>query len=499
VYSQRVQQNLSYDLFQGRPINLTQYALPIDWTDRIRQIALFAQDQWTMSKVTLNLGVRYDRFVGWVPAGEKPATDFLPGFSYDKVENIPSYHDLSPRIGVAYDVFGNGKTAIKGAFGRYLGGIGITDITTPNNPEHAIALETTRNWNDADRDYVPDCVLTNFDANGECGAISNRNFGKTVRNTFYSPDYTEGFGNRVYSWQANAQVQQELYPGVAFNAAYYFTSYRNFSVTQNRAVTAGDFNPYCVTAPSDPRLPSGGGNQICGLFDVARTSFGRVDNLVTAGGNFGNQQERFDGIDLQMLARLKDGATLTGGVSFGRKKTDSCYQNDRPDLTAFGFAAGTPRIAGFCDVTPPWSAGTQIKASGHYPLPGGIEPSFTFQSLPGRDIQALAPISNAVIAPSLGRNLSACPAATGACNATASVSLIPGGTMFIDRVNTVNVGIAKVFRMGGSSRVKGTVNVYNLFNDSTVLNVNTNFGAAWLQPTDIIGGRLLKFQVDVDF
>ena len=112
---------------------------------------------------------------------------------------------------------------------------------------------------------------------------------------------------------------------------------------------------------------------------------------------------------------------------------------------------------------------------------------------------ANAPISNAAIAPSLGRNLSACPAPTGSCTARATVSsLIPANVVFLDRVNTLSVALAKAFSIG-SYRLKGRVDVYNVFNDSTVLDANANFGSSWLQPTTIIGGRLLKFQVEVDF
>ena len=500
--NQQIQQNLSYDLFGGSPFRVEQFALPINWEDRWRSIGLYAQDQWTIDRLTLNLGVRYDHFEGWVPAGSKPPTDFLAGFSYDRVNDVPNFNDISPRIGAAYDLFGDGKTAIKGAFGRYSGSLGA-GIATDNNPELALVLSTNRNWNDADGDFMPDCDLTNFAANDECGAIRNSAFGQTSRNTFYSPSLIEGWGERAYSWQGNIQVQQEVYPGVGLNVAYYFTSYRNFEVDQNRLVTAAAFDPYCVTAPSDARLPGGGGNQICGLFDINAANFGLSETLVTRAEEFSDQRqlERYDGVDVELHARLPQGGLLTGGVSVGRKRSDTCYANARPDITVDdpNRRGAFPRTSGFCDVTPPWSAGTQFKASGYYPLPwGGLEPSFTFVSYPGRDVLASASIANADIAPSLGRNLSACPAPTGACTARASVALIPGATQFLDRVNTLNLAVAKMLPIG-QYRLKGTVELYNVFNDSSVLNYNANFGSSWLQPTSIIGGRLLKFQATFDF
>ena len=504
LYNQSVNQNLSYDLIRGNPFRITQFALPVDYEERIRSIGLYAQDQWTLDRLTLNFGVRYDHFEGWVPAGSKAATDFLPGFDWDQVDNVPNYSDISPRVGVAYDLFGDGRTALKGSFGRYLGAMG-SDIPSGNDPQLAIALSTNRNWSD-DGNMVPDCDLTNPAANGECGARDNAAFGQPVRNTFYDDASITGWSTRAYNWQGNVQLQQELTRGVALNVAYYYTSYRNFFARQNRLVTAAAFDPYCFAAPSDTRLPNGGGFEVCGMFDVNKANYGKVENLVTDGGNFGDQTERYDGVEVQLVGRFQGGGLVQAGVSVGRKRFDNCTFNDRPDVAPFGsggnigfVSAGVPRISDYCDTTPPWGAGTQIKANGYYPLPWwGLEPSFTFQSLPGKNMTANAPISNAAIAPSLGRNLSACPAPTGSCTARATVSLIPANVVFLDRVNTLNVALAKAFSIG-SYRLKGRVDVYNVFNDSTVLDANANFGSSWLQPTTIIGGRLLKFQVELDF
>ena len=396
LYNQNIQQSLTYQTFRGAPLRIVQHALPIDWEDRVRSIALYVQDQWTIDTMTLNLGLRYDHAEGWAAAGTQQATPFVPGFSYDRVDNLPNYNDISPRVGIAYDLFGDGRTAIKGSFGRYLGGVG-NDIATANNPELALARNTTRTWSDANGNLTPDCDLQSAAANGECGARDNARFGTSVRNTFYDAGGIEGFGNRAYNWQANLQVQQELTGGVAASVAYFFTSYQNFFARQNTLVTVADFDPYCITAPSDPRLPNGGGNEICGLFDVKKTSFGQVENHIgNSGDSFGNQTERFDGVEMQLMARLPQGGLFQAGVSVGRKQYDTCAANDRPDVNPqsqtgnIGFvSAGEPRTTDYCETTPPWGAGTQIKASGYYPLPWwGLQPSFAFQSIPGRGMAA---------------------------------------------------------------------------------------------------------------
>lgn len=483
---------LFYVFLAGRPVRITQHATPFTSKSRLRTLAFYAQDQWTVNRATFNLGLRFDHAKGWVPAGTREGGLYLDAFSYDRVDNVPNFKDIVPRLGAAYDVFGGGRTAVKGFIGRYESGVGVNSFTDPSNPARNVVLSANRTWLDGNGNFVPDCDLRNRAANGECFALDNSAFGQPSQNTFYDDNVVEGWGNRGYHWQGTVALQHQLRPGLGLSVSYFRTWYSNFTVSQNTLVAPESFSSYCLTAPVDSRLPGGGGNQICGLYDVNPGLFGRVRNLVTPGEPFGEQVEKFDGVDVGLSWRFGRGGLLNGGVSLGRKVTDSCYANDRPDITPFGYTAGTPRSSDFCNVTPPWSAGTQVKLNGVYPLPYGIESSFTFQNLAGVPLAAAWAVPNATILSSstLGRSLSS--------GGSVDVQLIPSSNAYLARVTQLDLRFAKLFQFGGG-RVRGTFDIYNLANTATILSVVTSYGPAWQRPSTVQGGRLFKFGAQVDF
>src|SRR5207237_5027576 len=106
------------------------------------------------------------------------------------------------------------------------------------------------------------------------------------------------------NWQGSVSALHELRPGMALTVGYFRAAYGNFTVTDNLAVTPADYTPYCISAPTDARLPGGGGYQVCGLYDVNPTAFGQVNNLVTRASQFGNQTEVYNGFDLVINARF---------------------------------------------------------------------------------------------------------------------------------------------------------------------------------------------------
>jgi hypothetical protein len=99
-----------------------------------------------------------------------------------------------------------------------------------------------------------------------------------------------GWDKRLANWEFSAGVQRELFARTSIDAAYFRRTYENFSITDNRAVSASDFDRFGITVPVDPRLPNGGGYTVSGLYDLKPSSFGRpADNFVTLASKYGKQ------------------------------------------------------------------------------------------------------------------------------------------------------------------------------------------------------------------
>jgi hypothetical protein len=515
--------NVNYRFNNGVPNQITQYATPYLIANRIRaDMGLYAQDQWAIRRLTLNYGVRFDYFTGYVPAQHVDATPngWVPERSFAEVTGVPSWKDWSPRLGAAYDLFGEGRTALKVSVGRYVAKTG-TSVTNANNPIQTSVNSVTRTWTDGNGNYVPDCDLRNRAANGECAAVSDQNFGGLRTNTRYADDVIHGWGVRGYNWDVATEVQHQIGRGMSVTGGYYRNWFGNFTVTDNLLVSPSDYTPYCITAPIDARLPGGGGYQVCDLYDISLAKFGSSNNLVTQASNYGKQKQVDDFFNASFNTRLGSGIQFGGGVDTGRTVVDACLTVDSPGAVlpnvpgASGSAAPVPfnatTIAGkrLCRVVTPFKGQTQLKLFGSYPLPGDFVVGGVFQNMSGPDIEADYAATTTEIAPSLGRNLASCGTRV-PCTATVTVPLIVPQTLFEGRITRLDLRVTKRLQLPRRVRLLANVDVYNTLNGSSILQLAAGtagsqgrggytYGPRWLLPSLVLEGRIVQFSAQLSF
>jgi len=524
---------LTYTFNNGAPVSLAFRIAPWQTSNRTTSHAIFAQDQWTLNRVTIQGAIRYDRAWSWFPAehnGAPQASRFNAApITFPRSEGVTGYNDITTRVGAAWDVFGTGRTALKVNLGKYLQAATNQTQYTINNPAldgrngrggPRFQSSSSRSWTDRNGNFVPDCDLLNSSAQNSqfltgttpnlafdptldsCGAWNNLNFGDVNNPLAINPDVLHGWGVRPYDWLFGVNVQQEILPRVSLEAGYNRRWFGNFFVTDNRSVAPSDYDPWSFLAPTDPRLPNGGGYTIQ-QYNITPAAQSRPPtNYYTFETDFGDARTQYwHGVDINVTARPRNGFSLQAGTNTGRGVMDRCDTQakiDSPDprnckvtekwLTDFrGLASYTvPKI----DVLVSAIIRFQTTATGFF-TSGESNPGSN-----GTSLSATYPVPNSVVLASLGRLPT-----NGQLTGTTNVNLLETGQMYPDQIRVVDMRLAKVLRFG-HTRTDIGMDAYNVFNTNVGTTFNTNYGAegaTWLRPTAIYTPRFLRFNVTFNF
>jgi len=479
----------------GVPSSVTVYNTPLRYKDAlIGDMGIYAQDSWSINRLTVNAGLRWEYLKSEVSAATSPGGRFIGERTFSAIP-MPVWKDLAPRFGVVLDLFGNGKTALKAGLNRY----NESRTTFFANRYNPLALSgASLSWTDSNRDDIAQGELgcTYLTAGCEINfAQLPATFGRAQLNRV-DPDF-----KRVYNVETYAGIQHELFPRVSVTANYYRRTFHRLRVTDNLLRTMSDYIPFSIF------------NSMTGqpftIYDVSPAAVARVDNFDTNAG--ADRTHVYSGVDVNFNARLPRGGTVFGGFVTERNMRNVCDEPDDPNMLLY------------CDDAQndiPFRP--TLKLAGTYPLGWGMTFSATLQSLAGRPLGLTTVAGNKISGPGYGdtgspvgtnylitrttRYPAACPSPCPAgqlvaptlTSASLTVPLVAPGTEFLPRLNQLDLSLSKSFRVAGI-RWQGQLDVFNVVNKGTELSYrSTNFAtAAYTQPSSVLQGRMTRLGLQV--
>jgi len=452
----------------GVPSSVTVQPSPYTSGQFADEWAPYLMDTWTIRRLTLSAGIRFDEFYGGIEAETMGAGRFVPARSVPELHPFNRFFNVDPRIGVVYDLFGNAKTALKFSVNKYATQLSALSLLGYNPIS---STGDRRTWLDCN--LVPGtstCSPTPLATNGddiaqdnEIGPSNNPLFGSAVAAT-PDPDL-----RREYTWDWAASIQHELVPGISVLAGFYFTRSYDAQATLNKALSLS--SSYLSVPTTNPLT-----NDPLTVFNLNPAFQGQVRNVVQ---NSEINHRDYTAYEASLQARLAGGGTLLGGWALERTRTVTC---DTTNANALFYCDQTGELS--------QSIGTlsipfrnEFKLAATYPLPWKIQTGVSMLSYPGLPLT----VSWAVPLTILPNR-----------SAPVTVPIIAPGTSYLERWNQVDVHVTREIKAGRLA-VRPTLEVFNLTNSSVVLGQIQTFGSALGRPTSTLQGRLMKLSAMVKF
>lgn len=449
----------------GNPIAVVVTNGPTDAQQKVkRDLGFYIQDTWTINRLTLNIGGRFDHFNAEVPAQSAPAGIWIAARDFAAIENVPNWNDWSVRLASAYDLFGDGRTALKVNASKYMASQAAGYAANFNGMTYSTQV---RGWGDFDGNRSIFDAAGNLQRNEVLGGTSN--FGQITSRP--DPDLARG-----YNWEYGVSVQHQLLSRLSVTAGYHRRQFYNLDTTDNLNLSPDEWNPFSITTPNDSRLSTAG--QAITMYSLNANKVGTpTDNLRTYSDI---NTSIYNGVEVSANARFSR-ALFFGGVTTERRATTGCDERDNPNGLRF------------CDAIP--SFRTTLKLSGAYQLPYDFQLSGTFLAVPGSSVSANYTVTAAIAGrPIIGTTAGA---------TTIGVNLIEPNTLFLDYRKTFDLRLARTFRFD-RYRMQPFADFFNVLNLGTVTRVNQTFGAnpatnAWMNPQAIQDGRYIRFGIQMSF
>ena len=488
---------------------------------------VFVQDRWTVNRLTVSGGLRLDWFFSENPAFHLGPSLLTPNRDYTVPKfSTTRYKDWTPKLAAAYDLFGDGKTALKVNYAKYVLGQALVVGGLASQPGYNVQLTSSRTWVDNNHNFIPDCDLTNINDQGPTQTGSqrqvdtclapqgvNRNFysNSLIPNLAVQDDARYGWGKRPYSWEFTVSAQHELGRGISVNGGVFKRWFGNFIVTDNTSATVADFTPFSITPGLIPGAPaSSGGQSLPG--DINTTQFYNLNPGVAVNNLQGlsktmfpgsNVYDHWFGYGIGISARLPKRIILQGGLDTGHQTTDYCDVEDPAKAgnnalleMLIPAAPGSPVSLKTCHMDQKWLP--QIKFLGSYTVPKiDVQLGATYQSIPGVEYAAVYAAPNSDLARAVSQGgLGRLPSG-GIATGTTALNLVQPGALYGPRFNQIDLRLGKVIR-AKSMRSVLSLDLFNVLNADTIASASSTY-STWLAPSAVVAPRLAKVSLTLDF
>jgi len=446
----------------GVPLDVTLYNAPVNNRGYIRYNGVFVQDKWNLTrKLTLNYGLRLEKTQGWVPKncyqGIPMAPWNIPARCFDEIKGVPNWLDVAPRFGLIYDIFGDGKTAIKASANHYNNGVGSGHWGTVDPVGSA---SRTVDWIDANADLIPQ--LTELST----ATSEGWTFGT---NNSYAPGV-----KRPTNDEYQIGIQQELPMGIVVTADYaHRDNWRSIgSVNMARPRGTAAYDPIQFTFPTnDPNMHADSAGKTITIWNIKPVYNSAA--AINVYDNHSHRQSYFNGLDLTANRRGKTWMMLVG-LSFNQTKNRPGIDLDSPNTRYQG------------SFTSNGSTPVSLKLSGSYELPYGISASGVFQHYTGDGESQTFQITRAMV-----------PTLT---TTTLTVDTAGPRSYFRPDVNMLDLSFKKDFTFGETGyKFSVHTDMFNLNNSSAIQGRTTQLGTAYGRITSVLAPRLFRLGMKAYF
>jgi len=399
--------------------------------------AIYAQDAWRLGRVTLNPGIRYERFVMSIPAQSAPVGTWIGARDFAAQDGIVNWNTVSPRFGASWDMTGDGLTALKGGVSRYDRLEGITIIQPLN--QRNIAFQTCP-WTDTNGDLTAQNGEIAFD---RCSGSLQPGLGNV------DPDL-----KRPHQWEYTVMLQRQVGRYTSVSVGYYGRRFGDLYTTVNAAVPATAYTPVTIANPLT--------NAPMTVYNQDPSTRTLVRNVVTT---IPDLSQHYNGVELQVNTRLSR-ATVFGGLTIGRDSGDQ----DSGDLNNPNVRINNAGAIGF-DST------YQVRGGWSYRLPYDVQFAGSIREATGLPQTRTFTVTTSLV--------------PGLTQVTQSIQVAQRGDFRYPWQNLVDIRFTKSWSRNGVL-IAPTVDVFNLFNDNAVTSAVTTVGSSLGRPSAIEMGRLLR-------